>query len=112
MPESIKKRRAADTRSSGDSWLKTALEADKITREHITLAIDVIGRVVDARLQAGLLNIETTQKIRGMVAGLRVDTERAENAAHLFERIGHFMDRETKSQIVAEIIRAQLGVGK
>jgi hypothetical protein len=97
------------SRSGSGLTLKDILGSDKITPEHVTALIGTISRVVDARIEAGLLEVAVAQKIRALSAELHNDSERAKRAAESFHAMQEHMDPATRSALAAEIIRTQLG---
>lgn len=109
MGDDIERRRASASQSQGSGGLRELLQSDKITPEHVTMAIEAMSKVLDARVQAGLMQVETDQKIRSMVAQLRDDTARAEQAVAIFDHLQEHLDPQTRSAVAAEIVRMQLG---
>ncbi|MCZ7538145.1 MAG: hypothetical protein M5T61_20890 [Acidimicrobiia bacterium] len=101
------------TDAGATTW-KDLLTSDKITPEHVTMVLDTVAKVVEARAKAGLIQAATDQRIRVMMAELRTDTARAEQSVEIFEALQQYLDPETRSRVAAEviplIIKKQLGV--
>jgi hypothetical protein len=92
-----------------DRALKNVL-VDNFRPEHVTMVLDAASRVLTARIAAGMLELKTTLRIREKMQALQDDTSRAKAAAEWYEILRQDLDAETRSEMAALIIKAQLGV--
>jgi len=80
-----------------------------ITQERVGQIINIAGRVVDARLEAGLIEAKSTNKIREILIEFQNDSNRCERAAEYYEMFKDVMSEEERGQIAVAIIKVQLG---
>lgn len=85
---------------------------DDFRPEHVTMVLDAANKVLSARIDAGMLELKTTLRIRERMHDLQDDTFRAKAAAELYEAVREDLDAETRSAMAALIIKAQLGVAR
>ena len=98
------------TRSNAWGQVMQFLQSDKVTTDHISSLISIGQRIVEARIKQGLEDVQTTNRIRLLIANFRVDSARCEKAVETFRELAEFMSDEEKSEMAAAIIKIQLGV--
>ncbi len=80
-----------------------------VRADDVRMVLDTVDAIVRARLQAGMMEHATTQRIRAIAATLRDDTERAGRGADLLERLAEHLNPEERSRLAAAVIETQLG---
>jgi hypothetical protein len=96
--------------SGAMTLFKEFIRSNQLTQEHITKILGIGERIVEARIQAGLAESMTTNRIRLIMADLSVDSLRCERAADYLERFAAALSNEEMGLLVTHIIKKQLGV--
>lgn len=87
-----------------------ALNSAKITPEHVTKVLEIVDCVVQARVEAGLEDTRTTNRLREMAGELQKASLSADRAADLFDRMHDDLSEDERGSLAAMIIKVQLGV--
>jgi ABC-type hemin transport system substrate-binding protein len=99
-----------------ETRLDKALDAMKgmssqIRPEHITQILQQISQIIQARLEADLLENQVTQRIRALQAQLHDDLTRTDKAAEYLRQFKEVFTREEQATLAAAIIQMTLGLG-
>jgi hypothetical protein len=109
-----------DTENPTNAFSETRLDkaldtmkgmSSQIRPEHITQILQQISQIIQARLEAGLLETQVTQRIRALQAKLHDDLTRTDKAAEYLRQFKELFTREEQAALAAAIIQITLGLG-
>jgi hypothetical protein len=92
------------------SLFREFLKSDQLTQDHITKILSIGERIVEARIQAGIADAMTTNRIRLVMTELNADTSRCDRAVEHLEKFAEMLSKEELGELVSLIVKKQLGV--
>lgn len=92
------------------SVFREFIKSDQLTQEHITKILSIGERIVEARIQVGLADAMTTNRIRLLMTELNADTTRCDRAIEHLEKFAELLSKEELGELVSLIVKKQLGV--
>lgn len=86
------------------------LENLPITERHIDIIIDTCSRVVELKIQQGIIDSQVSNNIQMLVSKFQNDSKRCENAISILKEFEYKLPDELIGELVVLAIKVQLGV--
>lgn len=84
--------------------------AGQIRPEHIQQVVATFSRIAEARIAIGMLDAQTTQRIRLMQSTMSHDLMRADKAADILREFKGMLTEAEQAEVAMSIIRVTLGL--